>query len=522
VPFSVFFRMEFSEAMDDRGAWSRYHAMRNDDLGEGIGLACRARVAGEARQVTVSVGISLVSPAGAQRALREELPAVDGRARLDQVIADSTNCWEKLLGRFRVQGGSHDDRVLWNTLWQRIHQIPTRLEPTEVPWFAATETHFNDLVCLWDSSRGANSLLALVDAPHQVSLCRSLIEIGEQTGWIPDAWVMGVPGQIQGGCSAAVLFAEAVRKNLPEFPVDRALAALRHNDETSSPDTGRFGRFPQWQAGDCLPDSVKNHVSRSLEYAFHDRCRSILAQAQGQRDEAQELLQRSERPWQLWHDETQCFGSRSDAGDWNKYDPWRPSCRDFWNDPHFYEGTAQDYTLGAWHLLPGIVERSGGAAAFADRIDAFLERCYHWKEINLHVPWLYHFAGQPQRSSTALRRIADQCVQPGRRGLGDNEDFGAWSSWWLGQAMGLGVIPGSDRYLIAKPRFEQIELDLAGASRPLVIRCVGDGPDIVGMTIDGVAHDDNWLRHGAIADGAEIVLQLGSGRNWGRGMATWE
>ena len=106
------------------------------------------------------------------------------------------------------------------------------------------------------------------------------------------------------------------------------------------------------------------------------------------------------------------------------------------------------------------MQRHGGAEAFAAHLDAAIERCYVWKEINLHIPWLYHAVGMPHRSTQALRRVMDAKLQPGRAGMHDNEDMGAWSSWWLTGAMGLVPVPGSTMYLLGCPRFEKIVLQL--------------------------------------------------------------
>ena len=492
--YSVFFYCQTDQAMSNIATTSTAHTRRGDLAGEGPHICCVAKLADEtsasSQGLTVRLGMSLVSVARAQANFEQEVAHHD----ISSLAAESSQEWEQLISRFQVRGGSSDDRTMWHTLWQRLYQIPTLLQPAEVPWFHAQQEQVNDLICIWDSVRGANSLLALVQPDYQVQLCNALTEIGEQTGWIPDAWLMGASGQIQGGCSAAILFAEAVKKALPNFDAQRAFNALHRHNTTPSPDTFLYGRYPQWGQGHNLPSEVPQHVSRTLEYAFHDHCTATLAQAaSSDRQIIDSYQQASDRLWQLWDERSNCFAPRLSDGQWDQYNPWKPSRPDFWADPHFYEGTAHDYTLGSWHLLPSIVERIGGGEAFINHLDTFLEQCYHWKEINLHVPWLYHFAGRPDLSTPALRRIADRKLRLTRDGMADNEDFGAWSSWWLGQAMGLGVMPGSDRYLIGVPRFDEVTLDLGpNSDRPLHIRCEGASPQssttIEQVTINGKPH----------------------------------
>jgi predicted alpha-1,2-mannosidase len=456
---------------------------------------------GGVRRVEARVGISFVSTEQAQRALASEV----GNRGFDAVAAGTAAEWELLLGRFRVEGGSDRDRLLWTTMWQRLHAMPGELQPDEVPWMAPKYRHFNDIYCLWDSVRCANSLYALVDAPFASDLCASLVEIGEQTGWIPDAWMTGGSAYIQGDCSAAVLFAEAALKRLPGFDADGALRALLKTLEAPSPDPLSHGRHPGWAKDGFIALGIRNCASRTVEYAFHDHCASLLAETIGDGETATRYRLQAARLWENWHPGHRCFGPRRPDGSWDDFDPWKPQCRDFWNDPHFYEGTGHDYALTSWHVMGELVKRHGGAGEFAAYLDEYLKRCYFWKEINLHAPWLYHYAGMPERVAPALHKLMDRKVKPGRAGLADNEDMGAWSSWWITGAMGLCPVPGSDHYLLAAPRFDRIEIDLVGIFRPLTFTVRGDSQKpLRGISLNGNQLHRFWVSHAEIAAGADI------------------
>lgn len=501
-PYSVFFHLSVSEPIDKRIASSSCHAVRIDGSAEGAGMLLAVRL-GSAAQVVLSVGISFVSVAQAERHLHEEV----GCRSFDDIVAFASKKWRDLLGRFRVEGGTAEERTLWSTMWQRLHTMPTDLGTDETPWFASERRQFNDLYCLWDSVRCANSLFALIDAPFAGDLCTALTEIGEHTGSIPDAWKVGAAAAYQGGCSAAVLFAEAAAKNLPGFDPKRGLAALRRTQENYFPDPLRQGRFPGWREQGFLPEGIRNCASRTIEYAFHDECTARLAEIIGDIECAAEYRAQARRLWESWHPRHHCFAPRNSHGDFVEFDPWKPTCSDFWNDPYFYEGTAHDFTLTSWHIMDELVLKHGGQAAFKDHLDRVIDCCYMWKEINLHVPWLYYYAGAPDLIAPTLRRIADVNVRPGRCGLSDNEDMGSWSSWWLTAAMGLGPIPGSDRYLVAVPRFSYIVVDLIGQSSPLIIKRSGKGEKILNISVNGQSVDRLWIEHGKIHKGAEIEIQ---------------
>lgn len=481
----------------------------------GAQLVGRASL-GKAKTVTVKVGISLVSNAQAQRNLADEI----GNKTFEAVRAEAHDEWQNLLNRFQVSGGSEQDKTLWQTLWMRLYTMPSDLGTTEVPWFHAKERQFNDLYALWDSVRGANSLFALVDPQFAADLCRSLMEISEQTGWLPDAWITGGSGDIQGGCSSAVLFADAMLRELPGIEANRALQALNKTQESASPNPAIWGRYPGWQEKGYLDTSVPNCCSRSVEYAFQDHATAIVAEHAGDSVAAETLRKRSQQIWDSWHSTHHCFAPRNAHGEFVPFNPWKPARRDFWNDPHFYEGTGHDYALTSWHLIDGLIDEHGGAEAFAAHLDQFLERCYIWKEINLHAPWLYHACGLPHRSTLALRQIMDAHVKPGRNGLSDNEDMGAWSSWWLSAAMGLFPVPANDLYLLGCPRFSKTQITL-GLNRGTLTITTQRQPEpddvVVAAKINGTIIKRAWLRHSELMGNCHIQLEIGkTPSEWGK------
>jgi putative alpha-1,2-mannosidase len=317
-----------------------------------------------------------------------------------------------------------------------------------------------------------------------------------------------------------VLFAEAAAKGLPGFDAAAALAALRRTQDSPSPDPHRLGRYPGYAERGFLDTSVRNCASRTVEYGFHDHCTAALARAVGDLAYADACAARAARLWESWHPEHRCFAPRQADGSWAAFDPWKPSCRDFWNDPHFYEGTGHDYAITAWHAIDGLVARHGGPEGFIAHLDRCRERIWHWKEINLHLPWLYHWAGRPDLGAAALRQVMDAKVGPGRAGMGDNEDMGASSSWWITGALGLCPVPGTPRWLIGVPRFAEIVLTPPGMARPLTVRTAGAAPGtgcVTGATLDGMAIDRSWLDHGELARGGELVITLGDRpTGWGR------
>ena len=262
LPYTVYARIELDRDVDQTSFLSSDMPSGRGLTGQGASLIARAglKPVEGASQVTIRVGISLISVAQAQKHIKTEL----ADRSFEDVQQATVAQWSNLLDRYSIQGGTESDRSLWYTLWQRLYTMPSDLGTDEVPWFTAKTRQFNDIGCLWDSVRCANSLFALVDPSFAIDLCNALIEISQEMGWLPDAWIMGGSAKVQGGCSAAVLFAEALRKKLPGLDANAALAALNKSQEQPSPDPNLQGRYPGWDVNGYLstktPDTSEKTV----------------------------------------------------------------------------------------------------------------------------------------------------------------------------------------------------------------------------------------------------------------------
>jgi len=193
------------------------------------GTNCRA-IASFGKQETVEarVGISYVSIAQARASVERE-----ARGKTFETIrAEARTTWENALGRIRVEGGTHEQKTLFYTLFTRLLCMPSDLgiDDEHAFWHSGVR-QFTDIYCLWDSVRNANSFLSLFDPDFEVALLNSLLDIADHTGWLPDAWIAGHGAQIQGGSSADILFCEAALKGLTGIDYEKALGYMRKNME---------------------------------------------------------------------------------------------------------------------------------------------------------------------------------------------------------------------------------------------------------------------------------------------------
>jgi len=75
------------------------------------------------------------------------------------------------------------------------------------------------------------------------------------------------------------------------------------------------------------------------------------------------------------------------------------------------------------HDFAGLIARHGGNEAFVHHLDEFFDTGqYHSKETMLHVPYLYIYAGRPDKTAERVRECLKRFFHPTRDGLYDNSE----------------------------------------------------------------------------------------------------
>jgi predicted alpha-1,2-mannosidase len=508
-PYSVYFYAVFDQPASQRRAANGF--------GTVAGLAasgpnCKALLTfSDLTRLNLRVGISYVSIAKARASVERETADYD----FDMLRHKAANIWEKTLAKIRVGGGSEEQKTLFYTLFTRLLCMPSDLGvDDEHPLWHSGVRHFSDFYALWDSVRNANSLITLIDPELEVDLLNCLLDIAEHTGWLPDAWIAGHSAMIQGGSSADILFCEAALKELPGIDYGKALHYMRKNAEVEPPDPYLYGRYlREYRELGYLSTNVrKNSVSRHLEYTYQDWCIGRLADYLGQPTLAQRYFEDSAKVWNLWRSDLKSFAPKSPDGQWIEPFDQDRCWPDSWNDPYFYEGTGRQWSFSVQQDFAGLIERHGGKEAFIAHLDRFFDEGHYLsKETILHVPYLYIYAGRPDKTAERVRQCMARYFKASRDGLSDNEDMGCQSTWYICSAIGLYPVMGQDLYLLTTPVFKRIELQLGKSGKTLLIEAPEAGPDkayIVNATLNGQPLDRAWLTHAEIANGATITYAL--------------
>ena len=515
-PYAVYFAARFNRPFDRCGTW-KGESVSSDSLREGFDVGAWVEfMLPQQGCVELQVAISYISEAQAWRNLESA-----GVRDFDSVREAADSVWNRALSVIRVEGGSPEQKTVFYTSLYHALTMPTDLGQDENPQWQDGERHFWDFYTLWDTYRTVMPLYTLVFPERQREIIRCLLDIYDHRGWLPDAWTAGDYAYVQGGSNADVVIADAVVKGLGGFDVERAYAAVKKNAEVMSDNPYKYGRdLYEYEKYGYLSTRIKNGSSKSLEYAYNDFCVGQVAAALGYGKDRAKYESRSGSWRNLFDPQTRFFWAKDLEGNWAP--GFSPTFRrpDYWNGPYFYEGTPWNYATYVPHDMRGLIAEHGGAESFVAFLDELFDGGHYeiGNEPGFLTPYLYHYAGRPDRSAERVRALLEE-FRVGRRGLPGQDDSGAMSAWYLFGAMGFFPVAGQDVYLIGSPVFEESTLMLEGGKR-FTVKAPGVSRTnryVCGATLNGKDWNRCWFTHSDLLQGGELILEMGPvSTGWGR------
>jgi predicted alpha-1,2-mannosidase len=555
--YRVYFAAVFDRSFAAFGTWQRDTLSAGGEVAEdtqapAVNPRTTARAGAyasfdtrRARRVTVRVGVSFVSVAGARRNL-----AAESRGRgFGSIAAAARRRWQQALGRARVSGGPSRLLDTFYTALYHVFLAPRTFSDVGGEYVgmdgqlhrAEGFTKYADFSG-WDVYRTQVQLLSLLAPQRAADLMRSLLDDAAQSGCLPRWSYANGQSMTMVGDPAAPALASAAAFGIE---LDRAAALAAMLRGATEPCESANGSYVQRQGlseylrlgylpfdvdanvrnansiyGD--PQAVWGSAATTLEYAVADFAIARMAALDGDEATYREFVGRAANWRHLFNPASGMIEPRyADGSFLPGYDNL--------GGGGFVEGNSAQYTWAVPHDPSGLIARMGGPGPASRRLDRFLRKlnggaggthtdhALLGNEPTLHTPWLYDWMGQPYKTQAAVRRALLTLYDTSPDGYPGNDDLGTLSAWYVFAALGLyPEVPGTGLLALASPLFARAELRLADRRRALILAS-GRGPYVDSLRLDGRPHAKPWTSYCALADGATLSFQLAPrpDRRWG-------
>jgi predicted alpha-1,2-mannosidase len=528
--FSGYFVVRFQGSIAKLGTWcgetirqgSRQQGKGCNRLGAYVTLK-----PGSGRPTLVKVGTSFTSIEEATKNLGAENKGWD----FDGTRRAAESAWHMLLQRIEIEGGTLAEQTIFYTALFHASLAPRVISDADGTYngFAQERTlhhvanggAYYDDFSLWDTFRAVHPLLTILDPKREEQMVQSLIDKGDQGGFLPifPTW-NSYTSEMIGDHAVAVIY-DAYAKGLRSFDVQEAYRLVRQNATVTPPrpeyvqGKGRraldsYERYGLIPLEDEVLDAFHHHeqVSRTLEYAYDDFVTSQFAEALGHSADAEKFRERSGN-WKNVFDPSVGFvRGRYKNGTWiQPFDPGKPAS-------YITEGVAWQYTFFVPQDIPGLIKAIGGNAAFVAKLDGlFAANLYdQGNEPSHNIAYLYNYADAPWKTQMRVRDILASQFHTGPGGLPGNDDAGQMSAWYVLSAMGFyPLCPGTPTYALGSPIFSRVVIHQSNGKDFTVIASKSSSENryVQTVSLNGNKLTGNKITHAEIVEGSTITFDMG-------------
>lgn len=419
-------------------------------------------------QIEVQIGASFVSIANA----RENLDKEQSGFNFEKVKADARKQWNEELSKIEVEGGTHDDKVVFYTALYHILIHPNILQDVNGQYPVMESDRIKTakgdrytVFSLWDTYRNVHQFLSLVYPEKQMAMVNTMIDMYKEHGWLPKWELYGRETLTMEGDPSIPVITDTWLRGLRVFDIDTAYEAMIKSATTPGKDNLMRPDNDDYLGKGYVPlrEQYDNSVSHALEYYIADFALSQLAESLGKKDDARLFHDRS-----LGYKNYYCkeFGTlRPILPDGSFYSPFNPrQGENFEPNPGFHEGSAWNYTFYVPHDIPGLTKLMGGKKPFIDKLQSvFDEGLYDpANEPDIAYPYLFsQFKGEEWRTQKEVNRLLKKYFKNQPDGIPGNDDTGTMSAWAVFSMMGFYPdCPGLPRYTLTSPLFDRITIHL--------------------------------------------------------------
>jgi len=412
--------------------------------------------------------------------------------------------WENALSAIEIIDSNITNKTIFYTALYHSMLIPWIVSDTDRSYGGRNGTVYTSKglnqygqFSPWDTFRSLHPLLCLLEPGRQNDMILSMLDIYQQSGWLP---TMPMTGN-----HAIPIIVDSWFKGIRDFDHELAYSAMKKN--LMGPDYFHADMETYSKLG-YLPLTFPESVTKTVEYAYDDWALAKYSKSvmQNESDNLY-LLDRSFNYRNLLDPDELFLLPRNE-------EVFKKSPGSF----GYKEGDKWIYTYFVPHNPRDLINLTGGDDVFTARLDSGFthNNVVFDNEPVFHIPYLFNYTNQPYKTQKWLRHIRSSFLNaPG--GLPGNDDLGSMSSWYVFSAMGFyPACPGNPIYTLGAPLFENLTLTLEN-NKKFVVRAENASPEncyIRKVLLNGQPYNKSWIPHSTIIRGGEILFEMDSVPNY--------
>lgn len=490
-----------------------------------------------AAPLVIRVGVSAVSPEGAARNLRSEIPSWD----FDDVVRQSTKAWSDALSAIEAEFSSRE--LMETFASDAYHSFVAPATFNDVDGSYRGQDHQNHsnpgftkytTLSIWDIYRGEFPFLMLTQPQRINDIVRTLVLDYEQLGqhslpmwplWGNETWSMI-------GFHAAGMILGAYTRGFRGFDIEAAYAAIRDTALNGAEAHGNRELQAMFRKYGYVPaDLHAGSVSSTLDLAYDYWCAGAMAQLLGKSEDAALFFRLSRNYKNVFNPTTGFMQAKDSNGKWRT--PFRPDQET--ND--YVETDAWQASFSVPHDVPGLIRLYGGDETFIAKLDGLFTATSfvvdarpditgmvgqdaQGNEPSNHNPYLFSFAGAPWKTQYWSRKVA-ALYNNTPRGIPGNDDCGQLASWFVFAALGFYPVNAANGvYVLGSPLVERAVIHNRAQKTQFAIVAENNSKEnlyIQRAWLNGKEWHRSWLTHRQITEGGELHLQMGPmpNKQWG-------
>ena len=538
--YPVYFVAKFSKPADEFGVWQNrdhYKGVESEWMkayngktivkkeyakeivGDSIGGYMRYHFDAPT-QVEMKIGISYVSIKNARENLEKE---TSGKT-FEQIRQETNKEWNQYLSRIEVEGGEDEDKVKFYTALYHTLIHPSTLNDVngEYPKMKTRETLKTDgtrytVFSLWDTYRNLHQLMSLVYPKQQSNMVKSMLQIYDESGWLPKWELNATETTTMVGDPAGIIITDTYLKGIKDFDIQKAYEAMIKSADRIENNPLRPGLKDYLEKG-YLTTSTTNSGSVSItqEYNIADHAIAQLAKELGKEQDYERFSKRSLSYKNLFDSEFNLLRPKNHDGTW--LSPYRPETgANFVKNLGFIEGNAWQYTFMIPHDITGLKTLMGGDQAFIKQLQKVFDNQQFdmANEPDIAYPFLFNYIkGEEWRTQKTVNSLLDSYYKNTPDGLPGNDDTGTMSAWAVFSMMGIyPVEPATPVYTFCTPKFEKVIIHLDKAyydtdTLTITSKKTTSKNLIKEIKIDDVPFDNFFISHKQLLNSKNIHFTL--------------